>query len=196
MSVSSSFQTLKMSADSLPGEDTLTTPSYPWNTSSELALFKTLLVHKPAGINKHFSMALVSEALSTQLGLDITSEAIWAKLRTMFDLAAVDDREEVIPFPLEEKEFSLPRRDYSSLIAEKQKDILKDRALGKSKGGLTRMSTDMGSEHSKKEKGEAAKAGKANDQKNIDKADDQSKPASKRHATRSTPSSTPAKKRK
>ena len=137
-----------MSSDNLPGDDTLTNPSYPWTTSSEMALFQALVVHKPAGINKHFSMALVSEKLSSQLGQDITSEAIWAKLRTMFDLAAVDDREEVIPFPLEEKEFSLPRRDYSSLITEKQKDIMKDRALGKSnKGGLSRMTTDMGSDH-------------------------------------------------
>ena len=186
-----------MSSDNLPGDDTLTAPSYPWTTSSELALFQSLVIHKPAGINKHFSMALVSEKLSSQLGQDITSEAIWAKLRTMFDLAAVDDREEVIPFPLEEKEFSLPRRDYSSLITEKQKDIMKDRALGKSnKGGLSRMTTDMGSDHNKKEKGEVQKTGKTGDPKSVDKLDDQTKLTSKRHATRSTPSNTPAKKRK
>ena len=176
-----------MSSDNLLGDDTLTAPSYPWTTSSEMALFQALVVHKPAGINKHFSMALVSEKLSSQLGQDITSEAIWAKLRTMFDLAAVDDREEAIPFPLEEKEFSLPRRDYSSLITEKQKDIMKDRALGKSnKGGLSRMTTDMGSDHNKK----------TGDSKSLDKLDDQTKLTSKRHATRSTPSNTPAKKRK
>ena len=186
-----------MSVDNQPSEDILTTPSYPWTTSSEMSLFHALIIHKPAGINKHFSMALVSEALSSQLGEDITSEAIWSKLRTMYDLAAVDDREEVIPFPLEEKEFSLPRRDYSVLVAEKQKEIIKDKVLGKTiKGGLARMSTDMGSEHSKKEKGEALKAGKTSDQKSGDKSDDLSKHTSKRHATRSTPSNTPAKKRK
>ena len=78
------------------------------------------------GINKHFAMALVSDKLSSQFDSEqITSDEIWSKLRMMFDLSAVDDREEVIPFTLEEREFSLPRRDFSSLIVEKQKDILR-----------------------------------------------------------------------
>ena len=55
----------------------------------------------------------------------MSSEVIWTKLKTMFDLTAVDDREEVIPFTLEEREFSLPRRDFSSLIVEKQREINK-----------------------------------------------------------------------
>ena len=46
----------------------------------------------------------------------VTSEDVWAKLRTMYDLAAVDDREEVIPFPLEAREFALPRRDFANII--------------------------------------------------------------------------------
>ena len=70
-------------------------------------------------------MAVVSEKLSSQFGGDITSDIIWGKLRTMFDLTAVDDREEVIPFTLEEREFSLPRRDFNNLIVEKQKEINK-----------------------------------------------------------------------
>ena len=70
-------------------------------------------------------MAVVSDKLSGQFGGEISSDMIWSKLRTMFDLTAVDDREEVIPFNLEEKEFSLPRRDFSSLIDEKQKEINK-----------------------------------------------------------------------
>ena len=186
-----------MSAETPPTEEVLTTPTtFPWTTTSELALLQSLLAHKPAGINKHFSMALVAELLASQLGKDITSEAIWAKLRTMYDLAAVDDREEVIPFPLEEKEFSLPRRDYGVLVGEKQKEILKDRTLGKNyKGVLARMSTDMGSEHSRKEKVEVSKGVKGNEQKNSEKSDaDTPKPTAKR--TRSTPSITPAKKRK
>ena len=78
------------------------------------------------GINKHFAMALVSEKLCSQLSTDqISSEEIWCKLKSMFDLNAVDDREEVIPFTLEEREFCLPKRDFNSLIVEKQKEILK-----------------------------------------------------------------------
>ena len=55
----------------------------------------------------------------------MSSEVIWTKLKTMFDLTAVDDREEVIPFTLEEREFSMPSRDFSSLIVEKQREINK-----------------------------------------------------------------------
>ena len=70
-------------------------------------------------------MAVVSEKLSVGFGSEVTSDVIWSKLRTMFDLTAVDDREEVIPFTLEEREFSLPRRDFNNLIVEKQKEINK-----------------------------------------------------------------------
>ena len=70
-------------------------------------------------------MAVVSEKLSSQFGSEMTSDVIWAKLRTMFDLSACDDREEVIPFTLEEKEFALPRKDFVSLIIEKKKEINK-----------------------------------------------------------------------
>lgn len=70
-------------------------------------------------------MAVVSEKLSLGFGSEVTSDVIWSKLRTMFDLTAVDDREEVIPFPLDQREFALPRKDFNSLIADKQKDINK-----------------------------------------------------------------------
>jgi len=44
--------------------------SYPWTTTSELALFQILTRTKPAGINKHFSMAIVMEELGASLGED------------------------------------------------------------------------------------------------------------------------------
>ena len=91
----------------------------------QCALFMYLVKYDLVGINKHFSMAVVSEKLCSQFGPDICSDVIWSKLRTMFDLTAVDDREEVIPFTLEEKEFSLPRRDFNNLITEKQNQINK-----------------------------------------------------------------------
>eukprot|EP00090_Calanus_glacialis_P027367 TRINITY_DN43116_c0_g1_i1.p1 TRINITY_DN43116_c0_g1~~TRINITY_DN43116_c0_g1_i1.p1 ORF type:complete len:190 (-),score=60.48 TRINITY_DN43116_c0_g1_i1:81-650(-) len=189
-----------MITENIPSDGNLSPANFKWTNSSELALFQALIIHKPAGINKHFSMALVAEKLATQLGPDITSEAIWSKLRTMFDLAAVDDREEVIPFPLEEKEFSFPRRDYGSLVADKQKEIINDRALGRgTKGGVSRVSADMGSEQSRRnvvlrDKSETPKTSKVSDQK----SEDQNKSFTKRHTTRSTPLSTPtsAKKKK
>jgi len=194
-------------------------PSFPWSTSSELALFQILSRHKPAGMNKHFSMAVVVEALANTLDEEkqVTGEDIWAKLRTMYDLAAVDDREEVIPFPLEEREFSLPRREFSSLISEKQKEIQRDRkevVRRDGKSGVVRMSQDMGpaegalrraQESSKVVRVGGDKDGKRGEEqpgKREDEASEENRGkvgGLKRHATRSTPSSsganTPAKRR-
>jgi len=182
--------------------------NYNWTASSELALFQSMITHKPAGINKHFSMAVVSEKLGSEFGSDVTSDAIWNKLKTMFDLTAVDDREEVIPFPLEEKEFCLPRRDFNTLIVDKLKEINKDKTAGKSSKSVNRVSQDMGSDTSalKKEKDTPKVVVKTDSSKNLVKSDVKpeskeesgsgSKAPTKRHATRSTPSNTPAKKRK
>jgi len=194
-------------------------PSFPWSTSSELALFQVLARNKPAGMNKHFSMAVVVEALANTLEHEekqVTGEDIWAKLRTMYDLAAVDDREEVIPFPLEEREFSLPRREFSSLISEKQKEIQRDRkevVRRDGKSGVVRMSQDMGPEGAPRRAPESSKVVRVGDKdgkrgeekeqagkKEEDALEDRGKLGGiKRHATRSTPSSsganTPAKRR-
>ena len=35
-----------------------------WNTENELKLFKALISHKPAGISKHFQMALIINKLT------------------------------------------------------------------------------------------------------------------------------------
>jgi len=189
--------------NSLTSEET---SNYLWTASSELALFQAMISHKPAGINKHFSMSVVSEKLSGQFGGEICSDMIWSKLRTMFDLTAVDDREEVIPFNLEEKEFSLPRRDFSSLIIEKQKEINKDKTAGKTSKTITRVSIDMGSVDNsninivpppKKEKETPAlKQQKAEQKVDAKEKEETAKVPTKRHVTRSTPNSTPAKKRK
>ena len=195
-------------------------PSFPWSTSSELALFQVLSRHKPAGMNKHFSMAVVVEALANTLDEEkqVTGEDIWAKLRTMYDLAAVDDREEVIPFPLEEREFSLPRREFSSLISEKQKEIQRDRKEAVRRDGkVVRMSQDMGPADGAlrrtQESGKVVRVGGDKDGKRGEgekeqhgkREEDQLEEnrgkvgGLKRHATRSTPSAsganTPAKRR-
>jgi len=92
-----------------------------WNTATELHLLQVLVNHKPAGINKHFQMVIIQDKLSSLIP-GITCQHIWSKLRTMYDLAAVDDREEHIPFTLEKREFSLPRREFSGIMKEVQKE--------------------------------------------------------------------------
>ena len=59
---------------------------------------------------------------------------------------------------------------------------------------MSRVAPDMGSETLKKDK-ETPKQVKP-EVKSVDKAEEQTKPLNKRHATRSTPNNTPAKKRK
>merc|ERR1719450_1566074 len=143
-------------------------------------------------------MAVVSEKLSGQFGGDITSDIIWGKLRTMFDLTAVDDREEVIPFTIEEREFSLPRRDFHNLIVEKQKEINKDKSAGKSNKLVSRVAPDMGSDAGAKKEKEIPKQQVKVESKMEAKEElinTKSAPA-KRHVTRSTPNNTPAKKEK
>jgi len=98
-----------------------------WNTATELHLLQVLVNHKPAGINKHFQMVIIQDKLS-RLIPGITCQHIWSKLRTMYDLAAVDDREEHIPFTLEKKEFSLPKREFNGIMKEVQKEQ-KDRPV-------------------------------------------------------------------
>lgn len=95
---------------------------FTWDVTSELALYQALMIHKPAGINKHFNVALVSEKLTEQLGKPVLAGSIWKKLKYLYDLRAVEDREESIPFSLEVKDFCLPRKEFEALIVERQCD--------------------------------------------------------------------------
>ena len=115
----------------------------PLSPECELALMETLLLYKPAGINKHFNMALAVERLSSSSSSQLTSEQVWARLRGMFDLAAVDDREEVIPFPLEEKEFTLHRKEFGGLVTEKAREILRSERLQGKGQKVVRVGQDL-----------------------------------------------------
>jgi len=123
-------------------------PDFIWDAKSELALFQTLLCYKPAGINKHFNAALAAEQLSEQLGRPVHASAIWQKLTCMYDLKAVDDIEDAIPFSLEIKEFSLPRQDFETLILERQRDWRHDKSRSRyfSSGGTPSTPKSEGSE--------------------------------------------------
>lgn len=207
---------------------------FSWTTSSELQLLQVLINHKPAGINKHFQMAIIQDKFSSMVGCEITSDQIWTKLRTMYDLAAVDDREEVIPFPLEEKEFSLPGREFSTIMTEKQKEQ-KDRppevftpksvaSIKSQKKSSNSSRTPTQAEAAKstptqdtlvesvkklaatkeKDSKDSPKTSKPNEavkagvEKGTTKVEELSKSGAKRpeRATRSTPTNTPAKRRK
>ncbi|KAF2402059.1 CT20-domain-containing protein [Trichodelitschia bisporula] len=70
----------------------------PWTDDEEILLFKSMIRWKPTGVHKHFRMLAISNALSSH-GYTAASSphtripGIWAKLRSLYDLDALDERE-------------------------------------------------------------------------------------------------------
>lgn len=74
-----------------------------WTTSQELCLLQALTHYKPVGIHKHFRMLSIMNALQTSGTIPqpitdhphvSTAEGVWKKLGSLYDLAALDERED------------------------------------------------------------------------------------------------------
>ncbi|XP_065891125.1 MRG/MORF4L-binding protein-like [Dysidea avara] len=78
-----------------------------WTPELEVALFHSMHGHKPVGLNKHFNMICIQFRLSRATGRQITTQQIWDHLKTMYDIETLDENE-CLPFPNDEKEFTLP----------------------------------------------------------------------------------------
>ncbi|KAF7268610.1 hypothetical protein GWI33_018300 [Rhynchophorus ferrugineus] len=92
-----------------------------WNVVNEGQLLDAMVGHKPVGVNKYFQMALICEKLSESLNKDVDPQKIWQHLETMYNLEALDDNESV-PFPNNEREFSLPASEFGVLLNKKEED--------------------------------------------------------------------------
>lgn len=90
-----------------------------WSAEEEIQLFFALEGLKPVGVNKHFYMACIADRLSRSLNRDIPAEQIWAHLRTLYNLDVLDEMEP-LPFPNEQKDFTLPETEFSALMSRKQ----------------------------------------------------------------------------
>ncbi|XP_055902313.1 MRG/MORF4L-binding protein [Eupeodes corollae] len=90
-----------------------------WSAEEEIQLFFALEGLKPVGVNKHFYMACIADRLSRSLNRDIPAEQIWAHLRTLYNLDVLDEMEP-LPFPNDQKDFSLPETEFSVLMSRKQ----------------------------------------------------------------------------
>lgn len=76
-----------------------------WTTPQELCLLQALTHYKPVGIHKHFRMLNILNVLHAsgtipQPLLDhqhaSTAEGVWKKLGSLYDLAALDEREDAV----------------------------------------------------------------------------------------------------
>ncbi|KAH8321463.1 hypothetical protein KR074_005508 [Drosophila pseudoananassae] len=89
-----------------------------WSAEEEVHLFHAMEGLRPVGINKHFYMSCIAQRFSKALNREVPSDMIWRHLETMYKLKELDHLES-LPFPNEEREFSLPEQDYGTLQVKK-----------------------------------------------------------------------------
>ncbi|KAG0716825.1 MRG/MORF4L-binding protein [Chionoecetes opilio] len=95
-----------------------------WNVENEIQLFYAMMGHKPVGVNKHFQMMIIHDKLSSSLNCELSTQTIWRKLETLYDMAALDESDK-LPFPNTQSDFHLPG-DFSDLLEDRLKPDVKE----------------------------------------------------------------------
>lgn len=60
------------------------------SVEGEISFFRSVMRARPVGIHKHFHVLAIRNAIHNDTGRIIPVEAIWAKLRTCYDLEALE----------------------------------------------------------------------------------------------------------
>ncbi|KAA8904185.1 CT20 family protein [Sphaerosporella brunnea] len=109
-------------AAALLGEPLSTLDS--WTDEQETTLFKAISIYKlkPAGMHKHFRIIGIAELMKNHgVSTSHTNIAgIWEKLRTMYSLEGLDERED--DDPDEWTEFALPEEEFGELMKQRRED--------------------------------------------------------------------------
>jgi len=101
------------------------------SAKTELELLESVLLHKPAGVSKHFQMALILHRLTASNPdlKNIKAEAVWSHLNTLFDMEAANEIEAAAAAPSvnpsdtstdqsEVSDFSLPLKEFYKALTE------------------------------------------------------------------------------
>lgn len=93
-----------------------------WSVHEEIKLFQALRHNKPIGVNKHFAIVKIIDQLRGSLDRPITIPQLWAYLKTIYNIKALDEFE-TTPFPNDRIEFTLPGdfpfpADYTETMSE------------------------------------------------------------------------------
>ena len=57
----------------------------------ELALLAALIQHRPVGLGRHWAMMGILKSLRSRLRCIVTSDAVWRKLSTLYDLRQLEE---------------------------------------------------------------------------------------------------------
>jgi len=96
--------------------------NFNWTVEQELLLFEAMMGHKPVGADKNIHMMCIHRKMNQKWRLisksaNITPKHIWTKLRSMYDLQALDESE-CLPFPEKNEDFVLPKEEFEKLMID------------------------------------------------------------------------------